>query len=159
MTGSHLHKKKIFFQVGLHVAARHPDLYDEIVKKYLHVDAIDDDLGNVPGYYKLFCEYLSADNFFPASEKPLELFTKRRFFVSLMLRVYAPGVHNQRNEDITICKSGFVRAVAKAIGLGEPSVSKIIRLVIAHERIYADYKAGVDKLVSMALSATKAKAC
>jgi hypothetical protein len=147
------HKDKLYFQIGLHVAAKHPELANEIVTKFLHIDALDEDLDNVPRYREMYDDYLQT------ASKLKSIFDVRRLFASAMLRIYTPGVYNQKTKHITISKYGFGKALARAIGVQEPGASKIVKRVINEEKIYEDYRTEVQSLVGFLTENIKAKAC
>ncbi len=149
MQGKCIHKNKLYFQIGLYVASKHPDLASEIVSKYLHTEAKDVDLEHMPQYYYKFEQYLE--------HRVTDIFSQRKLFVSAMLRIYTPGVYNQHQGNITMSKYGLVKAISRLVGIKEPRVSQVIRQVITFERVYEDYRTQVDELVQFITLKTEEK--
>ncbi len=142
-------KKKTLLQLGKFVAAQHPDLAKVIVHRYLHSDAIDENLDNIPAYYAGFLAVC------PSTVEVNSSYAKR-LFISVMLRIYSPGVYEQPPKDL-VMRQGLVVAVSKTVSLNQGYLSRCIRSVIVHEKVYEDYREQVLDIVERLTG--KAKAC
>ena len=69
----------------------------------------------------------------------------RRVFISTIIRFYLPELYLLEHADIPY---GFLAEVARVLGMSRDMVCKAVRVTVAREKVYDDYKAEVNDAVN-----------
>jgi len=125
----------------------HPDLANQMLETFCHLNGHDSDFSNIKHYYHEFCQHVKV---LPEEHKgPVWKRNKmevRRLFISVMIRIYCPNLHRQHSSGL-VYPYGFSRKISQTLNVGEDSISKLIRQVVADEKVYEDFRLKVDDIV------------
>lgn len=130
--------RKTYQQLGKLVHKQHPDLASQILRQYIHVDALDNDLSNIPNYYRAYCNLYAVNGAKQVKE--------RKLFLSAILRIYSPGIHNQHAQNL-VYPRGLGAAIREAFEDPRYNVYRTIQQILTHEKIYESYRDEVTEVV------------
>lgn len=127
-------------QLGLLVRKLHPEIADNVLREYVHVDALDADMRNVSRYYHRFCEYLRIID--------ITTVEQRKLFSSAMMRIYCPGVYKQHSGSL-VYPLGLGKEIRRFTGdLKNCNGYRLMRQAIMDEHLYDEYRQKVDIVMS-----------
>ncbi len=147
--------KRNYYLLGILFTITKPEEAEALLSPY-SPKPIETNLQLVSVYYTQFCR---INNIIPGSFRgslqKSHLLEVRNLFISSMLKIYCPEVYGQNQKKI-IMPIGFVNTIGNELDLTPSNVSRTVRLVIAHEKIYEDFKAKSDSITAELIKATSA---
>lgn len=147
---------KHFLLIGRLLAITQPEKARELLSHYGNTTSETPSLQLIPHYFTRFCQTqnLSAHNFIGSTNR--ESADQRRLFVSVMIRIYSPWIHQQHSKVIRPPR-GLITAISKELGCGKNAISMQLREVIIQERVYEEYREKVQELTKQIISHEKQK--
>jgi hypothetical protein len=148
MTATAIPWKKLYHTLGRLVVAKNPSIAEQLIQEY-HLTIIpqETDYNNIPRLYERFCfiERLCNEEYKGPLYKA-EKVDRRRVFIGAMLHLFQPHAYHHPNDSILL-KKGFQRKLAKAIGIDETWLHRLIKEVIFRETELEEFRGQVAMAV------------
>lgn len=142
--------KKYYHTLGRLVVAKQPEVAHQLLSEYcLKVVPSETDYSRMPLLWDRFCfaqGIKSGD--YVGTQRSSSKVDIRRLFIAAMLHLYQPHAYHHPKDSILL-KKGFQRRLAETLNLDEGWVNRLIRQVIARERVYEEFSMNVQLTVKM----------
>lgn len=139
--------KKDYQLLGRLLLKQKPEIAKELFHACIEPKPIETDLSRIPALFARFCAFrgISPSDYTGPLYKTSKT-TLRRVFIGAILRMYAPEVYNMP-ENCLVLKRGIVKQLELTLCGKVDAASRVIRKVIAEERVYEDFRAQVAMTV------------
>ena len=127
------------------MSLEHPEIAAELLR---HLPALNLDIGHLSADFDRFCALIDTD---PAAFKGLGKRNRRkaeirRLFAALIVHTYSPQSYSHPRDSMTFTY-GLAAEFSRIMGVGRPDGCRLLREVVAHEKVYDSFRSQVSDIV------------